>query len=478
MLLLIPVAFASVTQTLNAPADFAETTSTTNIFNWTSVSTVNASVTSYIYLNGVLNTSVSCINNTNCNATISGMVPGDYQWYIQTEDNSGNYSSLQRWLRIRDTENLTYFSWRNDSNFEAMRLNKNTGDLNINGTLSVASIFITILNVTTINAQDLIVTGSVNASDAFFIVNVSAQFILANLSWDRLHNYPSECSPGFAVTKIGDLSICTRQIQGFGDNIGAYNYTFNNNTFVINANVGMIGVNISIPSHALTVKGIVNASSFIGDGSALTGVKAGSFLVNGLNCNTGEIPLGVNASGAAEGCYNTSVANIEAGAFRPGNIIVDGNLTANNIFMDEHCHKHSQLIQTINNVSVYKRVSFESQGSECTLVNDNENFTITNDGDYHVNARFSPVKTTGGIGRIEAIILLNGNQVNGSSNTRSITSNNAVGFFDVDADIIALAGDNISIGITGTTDNIKLDNLGCILCFHNVTTSITIDRTK
>lgn len=39
--------------------------------------------------------------------------------------------------------------------------------------------------------------------------NITAIFINANLSWDRLFNYPVACPDGSAITQLGDAVICT-----------------------------------------------------------------------------------------------------------------------------------------------------------------------------------------------------------------------------------------------------------------------------
>ncbi len=57
-----------------------------------------------------------------------------------------NFTSVPRYFEIQQTGisgNLTYFRWMNDSGFEAMRLNKDTGDLVVAGGINASSLNLT-----------------------------------------------------------------------------------------------------------------------------------------------------------------------------------------------------------------------------------------------------------------------------------------------------------------------------------------------
>ena len=90
ILLLIPIVYGSASYVINAPADLYESTSSSNVFNWTPTMTVDTTTESSVYLNDVLNTTVDCTNATACNTTITGMNDGFYQWYIRSRDSATN----------------------------------------------------------------------------------------------------------------------------------------------------------------------------------------------------------------------------------------------------------------------------------------------------------------------------------------------------------------------------------------------------
>ncbi|MCK4579447.1 MAG: hypothetical protein KAU50_11710, partial [Candidatus Marinimicrobia bacterium] len=93
---------------------------------------------------------------------------------------------------------------------------------------------------------------------------------------------------------------------------------------------GNVGIGISPPQHALDVAGTVNATSFVGDGSQLTGLTASPWTTNGdsLYYNNGNVGIGTmsptttlhlntpNLDGilltdAATGNYSASLRNFE-----------------------------------------------------------------------------------------------------------------------------------------------------------------------
>jgi hypothetical protein len=61
---------------------------------------------------------------------------------------------------------------------------------------------------------------------------------------------------------------------------------------------GNVGIGTSAPSEKLEVNGNVKASKFIGDGSALTGVKVGQWadVAGGISYNAGNVGIGTSAS--------------------------------------------------------------------------------------------------------------------------------------------------------------------------------------
>jgi hypothetical protein len=108
--------------------------------------------------------------------------------------------------------------------------------------------------------------------------------------------------------------------NGFGQNIGSmpfwdggqwnltsniYNVVFNNDTFV--------GIGNQFPGHALDVNGTVNATSFIGDGSQVTGISVSEINILDDSITTSKI---VNQNVTADKLAYNSVTTdkIEAGA--------------------------------------------------------------------------------------------------------------------------------------------------------------------
>jgi len=151
-LLIIPFVMGAVTHSGVSPTNHTMTTSTSVDFKWNATSGVNATIKTYLYITEtgnetsyVLNaTNSSCVNNTQCGYTVAGFSEGYYQWYIKSTDNvdANNYTSGVRWLQIRSVANETYFNWKNDSGFLAMKLNKDTGELWTAGNISTVLNFL------------------------------------------------------------------------------------------------------------------------------------------------------------------------------------------------------------------------------------------------------------------------------------------------------------------------------------------------
>ena len=99
----------------------------------------------------------------------------------------------------------------------------------------------------------------------------------------------------------------------------AANVTNANDNFTVGGNLTVVGHTTAVTAH---YTGVVTASSFIGDGSALTGVAGGKFSANdtGISTTT-SVGIGTtNATGAADS-NNTAVLNV-------------GVVTANSFFGD------------------------------------------------------------------------------------------------------------------------------------------------
>ena len=75
ILFLVPLSYGAVVHVLNAPADLYESTSSSNVFNWTTLIDTDSYTESSIYLNDVKNTTVDCDDSASSvftNASITG----------------------------------------------------------------------------------------------------------------------------------------------------------------------------------------------------------------------------------------------------------------------------------------------------------------------------------------------------------------------------------------------------------------------
>lgn len=103
LLMFATLAIASISYTTRAPVNLFQTEDTFVNFSWTSASTTDSIfIPSYLYVtlsgdetNFTLNRTIKhCINDTACNVTVTGFVPGFYQWYIISGDDARRPSIL------------------------------------------------------------------------------------------------------------------------------------------------------------------------------------------------------------------------------------------------------------------------------------------------------------------------------------------------------------------------------------------------
>ena len=207
LVLCLPVAFATVTNTINAPSNLAITNTTSMLFNWTPVVTgaTATGLTSWLRLSPVnnktlvVNQTVTVTNNTWRNVTISNLAIGMYKWDIVTNSSLGNSTTAYRWFEIRDSNNQSLFRWENETGFRLMSLDITLGNLNISGTFS------------------------------------------GTLIWSNLSSYPVACPGGSYITELGDSTTCTQinSINGSLSVPGTLNLTGVNSTiwFANNASI-------------------------------------------------------------------------------------------------------------------------------------------------------------------------------------------------------------------------------------------------
>jgi len=99
------------------------------------------------------------------------------------------------------------------------------------------------------------------------IGNLTGSFIMANLSWSYLYDYPVACPDGYAVTQIDDSITCTRIAWMDYPNIGDLNVTGN-----------------------------ITADTYFGDGSELTGITGGNFSWNETYANSKYVNGTINST--------------------------------------------------------------------------------------------------------------------------------------------------------------------------------------
>lgn len=240
MILFSSIVYATVTQTLNSPADLVSNQSTSFTFNWTPVSNLVAGdLTSWLFINGVINQTITKTNGSNFNTTVSGFAVGFHQWNVTTNDTGGNFTSDTRWLEVTTALNESYFNWKASGGSTVMSLHKTTGALNITGIFNAAS-------------------GSTSA-----------------VNWTQLQNYPAACSSGFAVTAINDSTTCTAFLPSTGGTLtGNIALTGNNLTNISYINPG--GETLTIGNN-LTVGGNITGNTFLS--GANVGIT-GNFTLN------------------------------------------------------------------------------------------------------------------------------------------------------------------------------------------------------
>jgi len=216
LMILVSIVSVSATVTYNVTnyADRTEISTTSAVFNITPVSTSNNNITSYFYLSKVnnntiiANETVQCVNNTAC--VISKTLSlGYYKWYIAFNDTSGNTSLFPRWLEVRNGTYVTdWFKWVNDANtFVAMKLNKNTGELDVTGNVTIHG------NLSVLGVTTFINTTYYNNS-VYLNMNVSNVLrVYGSAIFNRtvINNAPVACSvaSGYAMSFFnGSNSIC------------------------------------------------------------------------------------------------------------------------------------------------------------------------------------------------------------------------------------------------------------------------------
>ncbi len=271
--------------------------------------------------------------------------------------------------------------------------------------------------------------------------------ITGGIDWTNLQSYPAACPTGYAITTLGDAVTCTEFIS-FAANINMRGYSIYNATWVNVTNL--------------------NASN----------VYATSFVIGADIITTSEFAYldGLDQNVATVSNVTFNNITVAESQYIGGNLDVAGNITGLDVFTKTDCESYSSTIQTITNVSSYKIINFETNVECNKITTDGQNFTLQTVGEYKVSVDLQADKTGGSSTTIESVLFLDDVQINGSARQRTINSNNEIGFFAINWDVITTSVNQIlTVGITGSTDAARLDMV-CLLCERNVTAAISIDR--
>jgi len=102
---------------------------------------------------------------------------------------------------------------------------------------------------------------------------------------------------------VGATGVNTGTGTGLFESTGGMNFDGNDDGSIDLAisSAGLVAIGTTTPTSLLTVDGDVAASNFLGNSSSSTALAA-----NGANCPSGSSPLGVDASGVAESCFDVA----------------------------------------------------------------------------------------------------------------------------------------------------------------------------
>ena len=496
LILLIPVVYASVSVTLNSPADHLETSETTVSFNWSSTGN-SVVIPSYLFITESLNTSnfqqnqsiKHCTNSTatNCSALVSGLQEGFYNWYILSGDNATQANVTGTGLPPFNTTRLNHLNFTFSNNGTVNRCDTILSSYQrANSTQIVGDLNVACPNVTFSSASNLSVIqllGPDWGSDAYFNMesgNASELFgfAVANATDNRTVGTQDNTSSSARWLEIYKTSLAGNHTYFQWWNLSGFVAMFlNKDTGDLNVtgtvNAGGLGL-----SGNLEVQNITGVNLISSDTGNITLSPAGGevSIDNTLAVGTGTQWLNIYML-ASEGIFNSTVPfKFTQDTTIQGNLNVTGNITGLDVFVKTDCESYSQVVQAITNVSAYQLIDFETN-VECNEIStDGQNFTLEQAGEYKVSVDLHADKTGGSTTTVESILFLDGSQVNGSARQRTVNSNNEIGFFAINWDIITVSANQVlSVGLTGSTDAAQLD-MDCILCQRNVTAAISIDR--
>lgn len=329
------------------------------------------------------------------------------------------------------------------------------------------------------NANNTWALGSSTFSWSTLFVN--NLILTSGLNASSVVNPPANCTVGPVTGWSGNLgsSICTDSwLYNSGDIMtGDLNFT---GSGIRNLSLLTAAANLDLGPYTLT------GTQFISDIAQGTAplVVTSTTLVSNLNSSYAnssnfwdnlDSPSDINAADITDDNTYVKVAgdtwtgNMNGGEKNLTNI---SNLDVTN---PTHCHAYKTIPVNITNTTSYLELVFDTTAECMGMSTDGQNFTVEMGGHYRANVDFLISKEGGASTTIESVLLKNGIVINGTARQRTVGTNNRTGFFGINVAIDLSQNDNLSVGLTGSTDLAKVYS-ACILCPENVTASITITK--
>ncbi len=360
-------------------------------------------------------------------------------------------------------------------------------NLQVDGNLTVLGDEI-IANVTTLSVNGSALPGLNDTFDLgstvllwniLYVDSVIGTNLSGSQLWTDNRDYPAGCPEGTYVTINGDSNTCTAAVRPGGDTMtGDLNFT--NSAGIRNISVLIAAANLDLGAFTLTGTQFISdiaqgTAPFIVTSSTLVPNLNVSFVNRTAFWDDLDTPADINAADITDdNTYATVTGENFSGNINMGlNNIT--NVSAMVVVNPIHCHAYKPDAVTITNTSEYMLIHFNNTVECIDISTDNENFTIGTTGDYLINIDMMADKTGGGTTTLEAVLLKNGVVVNGTASQRTVSNNNEVGFFGIDVAIDLAKDDNLSVGLTATSNLAQLF-AECLLCLENVTARITITK--
>jgi uncharacterized membrane protein YiaA len=156
--------------TLNEPVNELNTTATSILFNWTYVDALSSTASCTLRINDLANTTLTALNNTWRNTTVTGFTDGRYNWSVSCIDIAGNanLSARRNFTIDRVAPIVNLVTPLNTTNFTTTR--------------NVTLVWNATEALTGLASCQLFVNGTANATNLFPANNTNYNFNLTNLT--------------------------------------------------------------------------------------------------------------------------------------------------------------------------------------------------------------------------------------------------------------------------------------------------------